>query len=169
MIDLIKNNSIKKDILLKKVSHSFIVKLNKKNTERLLNMKISDIFYEQEISPKYRINMKNHNKNLIDKIYEEKKERNVIKILELSFEELFIIFRRKLDDSKDLKKLEEIKNKIKGLDLLDNNDKYKDIQYLIKKIKDNCHYTVSNDYIENIKKVCLNYEKRLYAKNNKNI
>ena len=169
MIDLIQNNSIKKDILLKKVSHSFIAKLNKKNTERILNMKISDIFYEQEISPKYRINMKNYNKNLIDKIYEEKKERNVIKILELTFEELFIIFRRKLNDSEDMKKLEEIKNKIKGLDLLENNDKYKDIQYLIKNIKNKSYYTVSNDYIENIKKVCLDYEKRLYAKNNKNI
>ena len=168
MIDLIQNNSIKKDILLKKVSHSFIAKLNKKNTERILNMKISDIYYEQEISPKYRINMKNYNKNVIDKIYEEKKERNVIKILELTFEELFIIFRRKLNDSEDMKKLEEIKNKIKGLDLLENNDKYKDIQYLIKNIK-NKYYAVSNKYIENIKEVCLDYEKRLYAKNNKNI
>ena len=157
IIDLIQNNSIKKDILLKKVSHSFIAKLNKKNTERILNMKISDIYYEQEISPKYRINMKNYNKNVIDKIYEEKKERNVIKILELTFEELFIIFRRKLNNSEDSKKLEDIKNKIKGLDLLENNDKYKDIQYFINLMDD-------EKYIDKFKKVCLDYERRFNYK-----
>ena len=164
IIDLIKNNSIKNDVLLKKLSHNFITKLNKKNTERLLNMKISEILCEQEISSKYTNHIKNHNKNLIDKIYAEKKERNVIKIFELTFEELFIIFRRKLNDSEDIKKLGEIKNKIKGLDLLENDD-YKDIQYLIKNIKTRRGYTFSDDYIEKIKNVCLDFDKRFYAKN----
>ena len=102
IIDLILNNSIKKDILLKKkLSHNFIANLNQKNTERFLCMKISDIFSEQDISPRYLIFHKNYNRKLIDRIYEEKKEINVIKILELTFEELFIIFRRKLNDSEN--------------------------------------------------------------------
>ena len=164
IIDLIKNNSIKKDISLKKLSHNFIAKLNKKNTERLLDMKISDILSEQEISPKYGIYFKDHNRRLIDKIYEEKKEINVIKILELTFEELFIIYRRKLNDSEDIKKLEEIKDKIKGLDLLENIDKYKDFEYFIKNIKNRSGYTFEDNYVEKIKKVCLDYEKRFHEK-----
>ena len=94
-------------------------------------MKISDIFIEQDISSKYTLYVKDYNKHLIDKIYEEKKEIKVIKILELTFEELFIIFRRKLNDPNDINKLEEIKDKIKGLDLLEENNKYQDIEYLI--------------------------------------
>ena len=167
IIDLIKNNSIKKDISLKKLSHNFISKLNKKNTERLLDMKISDILSEQEISPKYAFYFKDYNKRLIDKIYEEKKEINVIKILELTFEELFIIYRRKLNDSEDIKKLEEIKDKIKGLDLIENTDKYKDFEYFIKNIKNKRFYTFAYDYIEMIKKVCLDYEKRFHEKQKK--
>ena len=158
IIDLILNNSIKKDILLKKLSHNFIANLNQKNTERFLCMKISDIFSEQDISPRYLIFHKNYNRKLIDRIYEEKKEINVIKILELTFEELFIIFRRKLNDSEDIKKLEKIKNKIKGLDLLEN-DKYKDFDYLIKNIKPKQGYTFDDDYIEKFKKVCSDYGK----------
>ena len=164
IIDLIKNNSIKKDISLKKLSYNFISKLNKKNTERLLDMKISDILSEQEISPKYAFYFKDHNRRLIDKIYEEKKEINVIKILELTFEELFIIYRRKLNDSEDIKKLEEIKDKIKGLDLIENIDKYKDFEYFIKNIKNRSGYTFEDNYIEKIKKVCLDYEKRFHEK-----
>ena len=165
--DIIHKNLISKIFYLKKLSligfHHYML------NERIFKMKISDILSEPKYNRTFNNVVDDHNRKIIDKIYEEKKERSVIKILELTFEELFIIFRRKLNDSEDMKKLEEIKNKIKGLDLLENNDKYKDIQYLIKNIKNKSYYTVSNDYIENIKKVCLDYEKRLYAKNNKNI
>ena len=108
---------------------------------------------------------KYYNRKIIDKIYEEKKEINVIKILELTYEELFIIFRRKLNDPEDIEKLKEIKDKIKGLDLLENNN-YNDIEYLIDKIKENeKRYKPDNDnselnkYIEKIKIYCLIYEK----------
>ena len=164
IIDLILNNSIKNDILLKKLSRSFIANLNQKNTERFLCMKISDIFIEQDISPRYLFFHKDYNRKLIDRIYEEKREINVIKILELTFEELFIIFRRKLNDSEDIKKLEKIKNKIKGLDLLEN-DKYKDFDYLIKNIKPKQGCTFDNDYFEKFKKVCLDYGKPFFVIN----
>ena len=162
VFDLIHKQLINKDIRLLKISHRANIDLAYKGNERLLKMKISDILYEQEISPKYRFFTKDYNRKIIDKIYEEKKERNVIKILELTFEELFIIFRRKLNNSEDLKKLEEIKNKIKGLDLLEN-DNYQDVEYYIKnymnKYKD-------GEYIETFKDVCLNYEKYFNSKKN---
>ena len=155
IIDLIKKNSSKNDISLKKLSPNFINKLNKRNIERLLDMKISDIFIEQDISSKYINYFKEYNKNLINKIYEEKKEIKVIKILELTFEELFIIFRRKLNVPNDINKLEEIKDKIKGLDLIEENNKYKDVEYLIQEIKSKDRY--DSDYIDKFKQTCLDY------------
>ena len=94
-------------------------------------MKISDILCQQKISSKYTKFDEYENKKIIEKIYKVKKEMKLIKILELTFEELFIIFRRKLNDPDDMNKLEEIKDKIKGLDLLKENNKYKDIEYLL--------------------------------------
>ena len=125
-------------------------------------MKISDILYEAENITIFNDN-KYYNRKIIDRIYEEKKERNVIKILELTFEELFIIFRRKLNNSKDLKKLEEIKNKIKGLDLLEN-DNYQDVEYFIKNYMGRYREI---EYIKEFKNVCLNYEKYFSRKKNK--
>ena len=118
-------------------------------------MKIVDILYEQENRALFN-NLDNHyNRKIIDKIYEEKKEINVIKILELTFKELFIIFRRKLNDPEDIKKLEEIKDKTKGLDLFDKNKRYLDISCLIDKIK---IYGNKREYIEKVKYYCLIYE-----------
>ena len=118
---------------------------------------MADILRKEKISSKYSKYDQYYNRKIIDKIYEEKKERSVIKILELTFEELFIIFRRKLNNSKDRKKLEEIKNKIKGLDLLENDD-YQDIQYFIEEdfIK---RYPEPDKYIDKVKSLCLDYKK----------
>ena len=52
----------------------------------------------------------------------------------MTFEELFIIFRKKLNFYKDRVKYKDIEEKIKGLDLLKNNN-YKDIEHLEKKIR----------------------------------
>ena len=82
IFDLIHKQLINKDIRLLKISHRAMKDLAYKGNERLLKMKISDILYEQEISPKYRFFTEDYNRKIIDKIYEEKKERNVIKILE---------------------------------------------------------------------------------------
>ena len=98
-------------------------------------MKISDIFDNQTISTRNNTLDRYENRKIIEKIYSEKEEINVIKILELTFEELFIIFRRKLNDKEDMKKLEEMKDKIEGLDLNEINNKYEDIEWLINGIK----------------------------------
>jgi restriction endonuclease Mrr len=131
-------------------------------------MKISDIFYEEKISYKYKHYNRYENRAIIEKIYAEKEEINIIKILELTFEELFIIFRRKLKDKEDMKKLEEIKDKIEGLDLEENNNKYLDIEYFIERIrqKDSIFYrSIMDEYIEKIKSLCLGYEEWFKNKN----
>ena len=152
--DIIKKNSLKKDIDLKKLrSKEFIADLTKQTNERLFNMKIKDILCEQPISTKYSTFDTFENKLIIEKIYEENKEINVIKILELTFEELFIIYRRTLKDPDDIEKLEEIKAKIEGLDLLEENNWCGDIGYLIEKLKKNHE----EEYIEEVKSSCLGY------------
>ena len=156
IIDLVQKNSINNDIKLKKLPNKkFIADLNKEKNERLFKMKISDILCQQKISSKYTKFDEYENKKIIEKIYKEKKEMKVIKILELTFEELFIIFRRKLNVPNDIIKLEEIKAKIEGLDLLEENNKYKDIEYLIKNTKK--RYIVTDNYIKEVKKLCLGY------------
>ena len=116
-------------------------------------MKIKDILCEQPISTKYSTFDSFENKKIIENIYKENKEINVIKILELTFDELFIIYRRPLNSREDMEKLEEIKAKIEGLDLLEENNKYKNIGYLIKKLKKNHE----EEYIEEVKTSCLGY------------
>ena len=152
--DIINKHLISKSLILKKLPIRLVCNLNKKFNERLLKMKISDIIYEQ----KDNIILDDYNTKIIDRIYEEKKERNVIKILELTFEEVLIIFRRKLNDPEDIKKLEEMKDKIGGLDLLEKNDKYKDIEYFINDLE-NRYDKQYIEYIDEFKKVSLNYEK----------
>ena len=154
--NFIKENSINKNIELKKLpTKGFISDLSKKNNERLLNMKIADILRQQPISTKYKTFDSFENKKIIDKIYKENKEKNVIKILELTFGELFIIYRIKLGDFEDMKKLEEIKDKIEGLDLFGEKNKCKGIENLIEKLKQN----YGEEYIEKLKNVCLEYIK----------
>ena len=159
---LIKMYSLNKNIDLKKLpTKGFISDLSKQNNERLFNMKIKDILCEQSISTKYSTFDRFENKKIIDRIYKENKETNVIKILELTFDELFIVFRRKLKDPEDMEKLEEIKAKIEGLDLLEENNKCKDVEDLIKEQeKDN-----GKEYIEEIKRLCLGYIKWFNDKN----
>ena len=153
IIDLVQKNSINNDIKLKKLPNKkFIADLNKEKNEKLYKMKMSDILCQQKISSKYSKFDEYENKKIIEQIYKEKREIKVIKILELTFEELFIIFRR---NPNDIIKLEEIKAKIEGLDLLEENNKYKDIEYLIKNTKK--RYIVTDNYIKEVKKLCLGY------------
>ena len=153
--------SLNKNIELKKLPTKFIGDVTKKNNERLFDMKIKDILCEQEISSKYSTCDRFENKKIIEKIYKENKEIKVIKILELTFEELFIIFRRKLNDPEDKEELEKIKHKIESLDLLEENNKYKGIENLIKEQKK----MNGEEYIEKIKNLCLGFKKWFNDKN----
>ena len=124
-----------KEIINRNSKEKIDIIISRVYNERLYKKKLVDIFKEYKNRP-YVNHDEYYNRKIIEKLYEEKKEINVIKILELTFEEAFIIFRKSLNNEKDKDKLKEIEIKIDGLDLLDNNDKYKDIQYLIKHLRD---------------------------------
>ena len=124
-------------------------------------MKIKDILSQEKISTKYSTFQGNENELIINKIYKEGKETRIIKILDLTFEELFIIFRRKLNYHKDEEGIENIADKIEGLDLLEN-DNYNDVGYLIKEIIERYKNMESHElenYVDNVKILCCNYEK----------
>ena len=158
--DLIVKNLIKEINI--KFFRRWLPELRK--SEIFWKMKISDIIYEEKNSRYHFGGFKAYdNRKVIDNIYKEKEEIKVIKILELTFEELFIIFRRKLNDPEDVKRLEEMKDKIDGLDLLETNDKYQDFQYYL----EHCNLYKSQYYIENLKTVCLDFESFFKVKQRK--
>jgi hypothetical protein len=108
--DIIKKNCIYETINFIKFQTKFIANLKKDKNIDLLEAKLVDILKNQKISTKNKRSNEYQNSIIIDKIYEEKKEERVMKILELEFKELFIIFRRKLnkpEDEKELKKIED--------------------------------------------------------------
>jgi hypothetical protein len=146
-----------------------VANLKKDKNIDLLETKFVDILKNQKISTKNSKSDEYENKFIIEKIYKEKKEKKVMNILELKFKELFIIFRRKLNKHEDLEELKKIDRKIKGLDLITNND-YDDISYLINDIKEqnskNKKMTEKEleEYINKVLMACLDYEKWFYEK-----
>ena len=173
--DIIKKNSFRAIDLIK-LTHGFIEDLSKDKNEILFTKKIKDILSEEEITPKNKNFDRYENRLILEKLYKRKeKEKKVIKILELTFREILIIFRRNFNCEKDKEALEIIKEKIEGLDLLENNN-YKDIGYFINEIKkkeeenNNLLKDTEDDedesenYIEKIKYFCCNYEEWFNAK-----
>ena len=167
--DIIKKNCIYETINFIKFQTKFVANLKKDKNIDLLETKFVDILKNQKISTKNSKSDEYENKFIIEKIYEEKKEKKVMNILELKFKELFIIFRRKLNKHEDLEELKKIDRKIKGLDLITNND-YDDISYLINDIKEqnskNKKMTEKEleEYINKVLMACLDYEKWFYEK-----
>ena len=154
----IKYNSINKDIQIKKLPNSYIADLSKENNERLFDKTISEILCEQEISSKYSTFDKFENKKIILKILKENKETNVKKILNLTFEEAFILYR---NEPEDKEKLEEMKDKIEGLNLFDEDNNYIGFQQFKKELKKKHE----DEYIEKVKNTCLGYKNWFNNKN----
>ena len=96
--------------------------------------------------------------SIILKILKENKETNVIKILNLTFEEAFILYR---NEPEDREKLEEMKDKIKGLKLLDEDNNYIGFQHFKKELKKKHE----DEYIETVKNACLGYKNWFNNKN----
>ena len=161
--DITEINSLHEEIRFIKLPYGFIADLNKKKNEELFTMKIKDILSKVPISTKNKKSDTFQNRLIINKIYEEKKETYIIQILELTFEELFIIFRHKLNNPEDKEKIREMKNKIEGLDLLGEYNDYKDVTHLIKEIKDSNEEEMDkkdlDNYIQDVKDLCCNYKK----------
>ena len=168
--DIVKKNSIYGAIELKKLPNKTIEVLTKNKNEELFKTKIKDIFSNEKISTKYKKFEVYENKKIIDKIYEDKKETKIIQILDLTFQEILIIFRKKLNYYEDKEKLIEIADKIKGLDLLINNT-YEDIDYLVKKtLEKYCYLSPDKleEYIIKLKVQCCYYENWFNNKNSRN-
>ena len=132
--------------------------LKKDYNEKLFKMKIKDIYLNFKISDKYVHYAEDINQKLIKKIYEEKKEKAVIKILDLTYIEAFDIFRRKIM-GKDINP--ELKNKINGTGFLDTK-KFKDFDCFIEKIREEEKKNSNNgdieEYINDIKRLCIEFE-----------
>ena len=167
--DITKNNFINKTLYFRKLPYKFISKLSKKFNVRLMNMKMKDILSEIPITTKNKKSHKFENKFIVEKLYKEEKEKKVIQILDLTFRELFIIFRRKLNYVGDKAELEIISKKIEDLDLLKDNN-YKDINYLIDQIRnksknmdEDSDTEITEDdyekYIKELRYFCCIYEK----------
>ena len=167
--DITKNNFINKTLYFRKLPYKFISKLSKKFNIRLMNMQMKDILSEIPITTKNKKSHKFENKFIVEKLYKEEKEKKVIQILDLTFRELFIIFRRKLNYVGDKAELEIISKKIEDLDLLKDNN-YKDINYLIDQIRnksknmdEDSDTEITEDdyekYIKELRYFCCIYEK----------
>ena len=167
--DITKNNFINKTLYFRKLPYKFISKLSKKFNVRLMNMQMKDILSEIPITTKNKRSDKFENKFIVEKLYKEEKEKKVIQILDLTFRELFIIFRRKLNYVGDKAELEIISKKIEDLDLLKDNN-YKDINYLIDQIRnksknmdEESDTEITEDdyekYIKELRYFCCIYEK----------
>ena len=169
--EITKDNIKDKKLEFKKFPHAFIANLSKKNNERLFDMKMRNILYEEKITTK---NKKSHifeNRYIIRKIENEKKEDKVIKILNLTFNELFLIYRHKMNLEKDKEEIQKIAKNIEGLDLLDANKKYKDALELINKIREDRGKTMSEEeleeYIKKVKNLLGNYKEWFINKKSK--
>ena len=113
----------------KKLKNAHKACLKKDINMNLLKEKIGDILYREEISTKYSTFKSNENSNIIERIREKKgKNKILINILDLTFEEVLILFRRNINYENDKIKLKEILNKFEGLNFLIDNDKYKDAE-----------------------------------------
>lgn len=94
------NKSLKnKDIKFLKLGSKINKELKRDFNLKLLNRTIRDIYENTEITKKLRKLTKinsNINKEIISKIYEENIEEQTIKILNLTYFELFQMFRSKI-------------------------------------------------------------------------
>ena len=147
-----------KNGILRKISPKVITtNLKKKNVIKTMNTKFKDIF-SNKISSKYTKVDENQNKELIEKIYQDKNQPFVIFILELTFIQAFNYFNGQ-DKGEDCKKnflfehfdINLIEQFLKNLDTI------KDFLSTIKEKQNNETKEKVKDYAERISLLCLNY------------
>lgn len=153
-------NSFKEDTDLLKLTIKVNKSLKKDYNERLFKRKLRNLFIETKISDKYKLKNVTTNEQLIKKVYNERKDTAVIRILNLTYMDAFNIFRRKL--KKNSKLNPELKKKIEGTQFLDNN-KFNDVETFFNKIykqelQKGENIEDINEYIKNIKNLILNFE-----------
>ena len=146
------SNFIKLEIAVNK-------ELKKDFNLKLFNKTLKEIYSKSNISNKYKHEKRNKNEKLIKEIYSKSKETSVIKILNLTYLEAFDIFRRNIKENQNISPY--LQKKIEGTDILDNK-KFEDILSLFEKIikeeEKNKNGNIEQ-YINDIKHLCLNFEK----------
>ena len=125
----------------------------------LFKRTLKDIYMKTNISYKYKLKNVETNEALINKIYKEKKEIEIMKILNLTYGEAFEIFRQKLT----LKPLStQLKNKIQGINIL-NKERFNNVEIFLKKIREEEKKKGENkkdieEYLEDIKSLVIGFE-----------
>ena len=83
--------------VIKNISYLNYNLISKDNNLIWFNTKIKDIF-SQNISCKFTNFESNHNKNLINRIYKKREEKNVINIMEKTIKDMWILY---INETKD--------------------------------------------------------------------
>jgi hypothetical protein len=165
-------NSIIQDPELKLTKIDFYIckELKKEFNESLFKATLKAIYETVNLSDKYTNLIKNEpdkNKKIIEKIFNENKKVEAIKILSLTFEEVYQIFiSRYCPISPQLRK------KIEGTNILTSKEFWKLDDFLIyikqkfekEKSKKKNQINI-DDYISNIKNLCLGLKDWFKAKN----
>ena len=165
-------NSIIQDPELKLTKIDFYIckELKKEFNESLFKATLKAIYETVNLSDKYTNLIKNEpdkNKKIIEKIFNENKEVESIKILSLTFEEVYQIFiNRYCPISPELKK------KIEGTNILTSKEFWKLDDFLIyikqkfEKEKNKKKNQINiDDYISNIKNLCIGLKDWFKTKN----
>ena len=118
---------------------------------------------ESKISQHYSIKKVETNEALIEKIYNENKEIEVIKILNLTYIETFQIFRRNL-----IPIIEELKRKVEGTHIL-NKEIFNDAEKFLENIRFQEKNKEENEeefeqYINDIKNLIIGFKEWFNAK-----
>jgi hypothetical protein len=155
----IKRSFIKEENLLKLVI-DVNINLKKDYNEQLFKTKLRNLFTDSDISAKYKLKNEKSNEELINKVYDEKKEEAVMKILDLTYIEAFNIFRRKLTPNQEISL--DLKRKIEGTNFLDMTQ-FNDVEMFLNKIiKEEKNKGEKDEdiiaYINVIKNLILNFE-----------
>ena len=146
------NNKIKKDIRIE-----------------IMEKKLKDLFSDYDLSIKYKNPIKNHNKNLITKIYDEQNQPFVKFILELSYLEGLKYFSGQITDEEMIEKFkanyictydEQLIRKFIG--------NFEKIDIFLKTLYNKLIKELSGeeikDYFSKIKYLCLNYKESFVDK-----
>ena len=167
--NFLNNIIIDPNLKLTKIDKYINEELRKEFNIKLLDTTFKKIYKYKNLFNKYK-KLNEKNKNIINKIYKENKEKEDIKILNLTYGEVFDIF------ISDLKPISlELEDKIIGTDIL-NNEKFLRINNFLEKIREQEKNKVENEvfidkYISSMKNLCVDFKEyyhNLKGRNSKN-